>query len=86
MKMSINPNIEEFLKYEEDLLAAVEKQIVVESNPRARVLLDCLEFSGLSKLVFVLYAPAALAVQQCKRAFLRISGVRPCLCHRLDLY
>lgn len=51
MKMSINPNIEEFLKYEEDLLAAVEKQIVVESNPRARVLLDCLQITLKSRAI-----------------------------------
>lgn len=49
--MSINPNIEEFLKYEEDLLAAVEKQIVVESNPRARVLLDCLQITLKSRAI-----------------------------------
>ena len=51
MKMSINPNIEGFLKYEEDLLAAVEKQIVVESNPRARVLLDCLQITLKSRAI-----------------------------------
>ena len=51
MKMSINPNIEELLKYEEDLLAAVDKQIVVESNPRARVLLDCLQITLKSRAI-----------------------------------
>ena len=51
MKMSINPNIEEFLKYEEALLAAAEKQIVVESNPRARVLLDCLQITLKSRAI-----------------------------------
>ena len=51
MKMSINPKIEELLKYEEDLLAAVDKQIVVESNPRARVLLDCLQITLKSRAI-----------------------------------
>ena len=49
--MTINPNIEDLSKYEEDLLEAVEKQIIVERNPRARVLLDYLQIALKSKAI-----------------------------------
>lgn len=49
--MNNNPNIEDLLKYEEDLLDAVEKQIDVESNPRARILLDSLQIALKSRAI-----------------------------------
>ena len=37
------PTIEDVLKYEEYLLAAVEKQVDAEANPRARIILRNLQ-------------------------------------------
>lgn len=43
--MTINRNIEDLLKYEEVLLDAVDKQIFVEINPGARILLASLQIA-----------------------------------------
>lgn len=49
--MGVNLSIEDLLKYEEDLLDSVDKQIVVESNPRARILLASLQVALKSRAI-----------------------------------
>lgn len=45
------PTIEDLLHYEEFLLDAVEKQVAVEENPRARAILKSLQVLLMSRAV-----------------------------------